>query len=496
MKYALTFFTWLVFIISTAAPAAANAVLGDNMRLHIPWLAHGGAVYAMDLDAQSDGNQVYFTIDGVRPREVTLSPEAANAAATFQVESQTLRVPRVSYGGGLYRLDLLLATRDGQTVFNLAGAAAAEDPPNRGALVSATLLRHLNTAEILALLPAGASFLVQAQYGISIYKIVYTTVDPYGNATNASGMLAAPDGVQSPPLFSYQHGTVVLKDEVPSLEKSEGYYVAGLMASNGYLAVAADYLGLGDSSGLHTYMHAKSSATAVVDLMRAAKTWAAEQEIDLNGQTFVAGYSEGGFVTMAATRELEMFHSGEFTLTASAPMAGPYSISGEMSKIVLDGDAVPTPYYFPYTLLAGDNVYGLGDDYDDLLASPWSTTVPPLFDGLHTSGQIDAALPDAPRDILPATLLETYGNDEFAPINLALRDNDLYRWAPQTRMNLYHCTDDDQVPFANSQVAYDSFIARGAERVELKSLIFGDHASCAIPTLLIMKDWFDSLATR
>ncbi len=496
MKNALTFFTWFLLMAFTAAPAGANAVLGDNMRLHIPWLVHGGTVYALDLDANAEGGQVYFTVSGVRQRDVTLSQEAMTAAATFQVENQTMRVPRVSYGGALYRLDLLLATRDGQNVFNLAAAAPADDPADRGALVSATLLRQLSTAEILALLPAGASFLVQAQYAISAYKIVYKTVDPYGNSINASGALFMPDGLQSVPLFSYQHGTVLLKDSVPSREESDGYFVAGLMASNGYLAVAADYLGLGDSGGLHTYMHAKTSATAVVDLLRAAKAWAEEREIDLNGQTFLAGYSEGGFVTMAASRELEMFHSAEFTLTASAPMAGPYSISGEMSEIVLDGDTVPNPYYFPYTLLAGDAVYGLGDEYDDLLAAPYSTTIPPLFDGMHSGGEINAASAEAPRDMLSATLLATYGVDEFAPVNLVLRDNDLYRWTPQTRMNLYHCTADDQVPFSNSQVAYDSFIANGAENVELQPLIFGDHGACAIPALLIMKDWIDSLATR
>ncbi|MCP4692654.1 MAG: hypothetical protein GY859_31730, partial [Desulfobacterales bacterium] len=438
MKKALTFFTLFVFMVSTAASVGANAIIGDNLRLHIPWLTHDGAVYSLDLDLQLGGEPKYFTVSGSRERNVTLSAEAENAAAFFLGDGQTLRIPRASYGGAIFRLDLQIGALDGATVLNLVGVAPADDPADRGEIVSATLLRQLTTTEIIGLLPSTAALLVQAQYAVSIYKIVYKTVDPYGNSTSASGILAAPDNLQSLPLFSYQHGTAVLKDAVPSREQSDGYFVAALMAGNGYLAVAPDFLGMGDSSGLHTYMHAKSSATAVVDLMRAAKTWAAGQEIALNGQTFLGGYSEGGFVTMAATRELEMFHAGEFTLTGSAPMAGPYSISGEMSQIVLDGDTVVNPYYFPYTLLAGDNIYGLGDVYADLMASPYDTTVPPLFDGQHSGAEINAELPDVPRDMLSAVLLSSYGVDEYAPINLALRDNDLYRWTPQTRMNLYH----------------------------------------------------------
>ena len=42
-------------------------------------------------------------------------------------------------------------------------------------------------------------------------------------------------------------------------------------------------------------------------------------------ELFLLGYSEGGYATMALHRELQQFHSDEFTVTASAPMAGPWS---------------------------------------------------------------------------------------------------------------------------------------------------------------------------
>jgi len=80
-----------------------------------------------------------------------------------------------------------------------------------------------------------------------------------------------------------------------------------LFATTGYAAVVPDYLGLGDSPGLQLYHHARSEATACVDLLRAARTWCASNNVELNDQLFLAGYSHGGHVTMALHRELEPF---------------------------------------------------------------------------------------------------------------------------------------------------------------------------------------------
>jgi len=493
MKKIITLCAWTVLIIAIAVPAGANAIIGDNLRLHIPWIIAGEDVYSMDLDIHLE-DPMYCTISDLKLRNITLSSEVLNAAAVFLGESQILSVPRASYGGRIYKLNLSLASRNGLTVFDIISITNADTPAKRGTIISSTLIDTLSVDDITALLPAGASSFVQLLYSVSLYKIVYTTVDPYGNATNATGLLATPDVVGlSLPFISYQHGTAVVKASAPSEDStSDGYLVATLMASEGYLAIAPDYLGMGQSFGLHPYMHAKSSATAVVDMMRAAKIWADNQKVNLNGKTFLTGYSEGGFVTMAATREIEFFHAEEFNLTAVAPMAGPYSISGVMMDIIKNQESVINPYYFPYSLLAANNVYGLIDNYDDLFASPYSSTIPPLYDGMHSSGQINSELPSIPYNILSPVLIEQYGNDDNAPINLSLKDNDLIYWTPKVEMNLYHCLDDKQVPFANSQIAYDSFIKNGATGVTLIPLTFGSHTACAIPAMMLMNAWFET----
>ena len=60
-------------------------------------------------------------------------------------------------------------------------------------------------------------------------------------------------------------------------------------------------------------------------------------------------------------------------------------------------------------------------------------------------------------------------------------------------MRLYHCRADSDVIILNSQVARDSFQARGATQVQLIDPDpSADHGECSIPALLFAKKWFDS----
>ena len=61
-------------------------------------------------------------------------------------------------------------------------------------------------------------------------------------------------------------------------------------------------------------------------------------------------------------------------------------------------------------------------------------------------------------------------------------------------MRMYHCSGDADVLYANSQVAYSNFLARGAAQVQLIDPLPGaDHGGCFLPSLSAAKTWFDSL---
>jgi pimeloyl-ACP methyl ester carboxylesterase len=363
----------------------------------------------------------------------------------------------------------------------------------RGRVVSVSDRLFVSLAEISVLLDLG-EIPVTPEYAVDLYKIVYETLDPEGGRTQASAAMVLPVGMDRPlPLLSYQHGTLVLTNDVPSVFNEQVLPGIGF-AAIGYAVVLPDLLGLGDSPGLHPYHHARSEATAGVDALRATRSWCLAQNVGLNGQTFLIGYSQGGHATMALQRELELFHRDEFTVTASAPMAGAYDLSGVTANDLLSGRLMPNPYYLLYLLAACQDVYRLTNNLADLLAPPYHTTLPPLMNGATPSSVINQAMPPDARLILQPSILASLESQPQHPLRAILRDNDLYDWTPTAPTRLYHCRADQDVIFANSEVAHASFHSRGATQVQLIDPDpTADHGDCALPAFLLARDWFETL---
>jgi len=368
-------------------------------------------------------------------------------------------------------------------------------PATRGKLLSTSLLQFY-TASTLNTIFSANEFPVTAQFGVNYYKVVYETIDPLGGKTKASGAMFLPLNVgKAVPLLSYQHGTTTLTNDVASVLNG-GEYLAGLVfASAGYAVALPDYLGLGDSPGFHPYVHARSEATASVDMLRATRQFCASNGVALNSQIFLIGYSQGGHATMALHREIEKYHTNEFTVTASAPMAGPYDMSGVEFNDMLAPRCPPNPYYYPYVLIAYQSVYALSPDWSGVFSTPYNSTMPALFNGNIDGSIINTYLPACNiSNIMSVALLASLQNDPSAPLLQALRDNDVDQWKPMAPMRMYHCAADADVPYANSQVAYSNFLARGASQVQLNDPApDADHNGCFLPSFLAAKTWFDTL---
>ncbi len=364
----------------------------------------------------------------------------------------------------------------------------------RGRLLSATLVTNLSQFQIQLIFAFGG-VPVTPQTGVKVYRLIYETVDAQGLRTQASGALCLPEPLPASglPLVSYQHGTVTEREDVPSRLNLEGF-IGVAMATSGYAAVLPDYLGLGDSPGVHPYHHAKSEATCVIDLLRAARRQCASNGVALSGKLFLTGYSHGGHATLAALREIESLHADEFPVTACAPGAGAYDLSGVSADDFLADKAKPNPYYLPYLLVGLQDVYAWADSWSDLLVPPYDSEIPPLFDGRHGSGEINAKLPSKPVLILRPEVIDSLRNNPDDGLRAVLRENDLIDWTPRTPLRLYHCSGDQDVSPANMASALASFHERGATQVQaLDPLPGADHGSCAQPALLAAKAWFDTL---
>lgn len=360
-------------------------------------------------------------------------------------------------------------------------------------LVSATLLGSKTKAELIAQL--GVPFI---QYDVKFYKITYTTPDVNGVTDTVSGLLAAPVAPDKVfPRLVYQHGTSGSKQDVPSNLNDDGDEgnIALFFAGMGFVSLAPDYLGLGVSKGFHPYVHAATEASVALDMLRATQSFAPQNHlINTNTQLFVTGYSQGGHGAMALHREIETNLAGEFTVTAAAPLSGPYSISGVMRDLILSNKVYYYPAYLANTTLSYQTVYGnLFTQLTDIFKPAYAALIAPFYSGSSNLSDLNTQLIDAlianegaciPTKMLKDSIIQIVTNNPVHPINLALADNDVHRWKAKAPTRLFYCMNDDQVPFANSLIARDTMTAYGAaDLVATDVKPDANHTGCVVPAL-------------
>jgi pimeloyl-ACP methyl ester carboxylesterase len=374
--------------------------------------------------------------------------------------------------------------------------------PERGTIIgNPVLMGNYSKTLIATTLETVAEDYAQnfnCNYDVVLYKIDYNTIDPAGNSTKASGLIIVPqDSTKLFPLLSWQHGTVLKKTNVPS--HLQGDFQVGLVfATDGYIVACPDYLGMGDGSNLHPYLHAPSEATAVIDLLRATRLFCQNMGYLLNEQLFLAGYSQGGHVTMATLKTIEEQYSAEFTVTACSPMAGPYDLSETQLSFVMRDSAYPIPSILPYIIFAYNNVYQMYPDLSSVFLSQYYNEFKEYFNSSHAYEYdvVDDLWPPSkiPSVVLKSEIIESIMHDPDNPIVLALKENNLYDWAPKSPIHLCHCDADDIVSYQNSVVAYNSFVQHGSTNIKLvMPLHGGTHATCGIPSIVDAITWFDSL---
>ncbi len=368
--------------------------------------------------------------------------------------------------------------------------------PQRGEIIGQSLLKHYTTAEIQAVytqlgLPV---FLSPINYEIDLYKVQYWTPNAQGTQlVPATGVVCYPSAYPcGAPVMLYHHGTTFWDTGLPS-DLGFEVNVGIVFAANGYLVVMPDYLGLGDSPGRHPYVHAASEASSSIDMLRSARILSDTLDVDWNEQLFLTGYSQGGHAGMATFREIETQLNSEFSITAVSLGAGPYDMSVTTRNAMLTPRSnLTNSYNMVYVILSYQEVYGtLYDSLSEYFVAPYDSLIPLIFarEGALTS----LPLADTAINMLQPTVLQAVQADSLHPLNVALRDNDVYDWTPLAPVRLYYCEADAEVPYQNSVVARDQMVLNGSTSINAISAgATLDHTGCLIPTLIQTKLFFDS----
>jgi poly(3-hydroxybutyrate) depolymerase len=334
-----------------------------------------------------------------------------------------------------------------------ARGTLVENPPFRIASVDATTLAaelgaSASGAQLLQVTGAPAC-------GVDFNYMHYWTVNasPTGDeAASASAALMVPTGAapncSGPrPILLYAHGTQTDRNaniaDITDPNNSEGALIAAMFAAQGYIVVAPNYVGYDTSNGrFHPYLNADAQSKDMIDALAAARKALGKVLANTttdNGKLFITGYSQGGYVAMATHKAMQ---AAGTTVTASAPMSGPYALEAFGDAVFFGnvdlGSTIFTPLLATSFQKSYGNIYASTSDlFEDAYAGSIEGLLPngTPIDQLIGSGKLPqlqlfhdtvwdtgSAQLDATLNV-PANPLFALG---FGPANLV---KDSYRFA-------------------------------------------------------------------
>jgi pimeloyl-ACP methyl ester carboxylesterase len=399
--------------------------------------------------------------------------------------------------------------------------------PTIGFDSASTNQQILATSINAGLAPSNPNYKVA--FGIKSYKIIYTTTDDKGLDVNASGLVTIPIPTEaflnalkaqgrtySMSIISDQHGTIFEDKDAPTTSVGGLPAFMGVIQANqipsstplpflmsavgGFITVQPDYIGYGASKGSHShpYLLEKSSASATVDLIKAVVKFANDSNLPFNGQVFLSGYSEGGYVTMATAKEIEANHP-YINLMGIAPMAGPYDLNATAMGVISQ-PTMGRPDFIGGIINSYASVYDF--NLTDILNEPYATILPELYTGETSSEDIRGELDENVSKFFVPTYRYDFLTNQNNNLRKAFVENTPLDWSPKTKVKLLHCTNDEVISSQLSQIAYAKLSENNNTNVELElidEILDGTppsvHVVCGTKTYPIAIDWFNKIRT-
>ena len=217
--------------------------------------------------------------------------------------------------------------------------------------------RNFPDFNVPAVLPAFDPARMGARYDVELHRLVAPLVIPEtGESVTVSGLLALPVGVTGPlPVVSWQHGTVLTFDGVPSnlikladpayvvsypTDSSETLFNVHRFAGQGYAVIAADYVGKGPFRNGRGEAYAVKEVTVATCLriLEAGLATLYSKGIE-TGPLFVNGWSQGALNSQWLTQELRR----RKVAVAATSAASPFNELTETMRFWTGVQTYPTP---------------------------------------------------------------------------------------------------------------------------------------------------------
>lgn len=335
------------------------------------------------------------------------------------------------------------------------------------------------------------------KFNVKLYKLTFASQVPELNnlAIESTGLVAIPETTDTElPLLSYQHGTTFEKDRVPSQPENsfETRLLLTQFASQGYVVIAADYFGLGDSDLPNAYLQWRSSEQACLDFYSAAVEFL-EQQAELKATAFFTfGWSQGGYNNMFFLRRLE---DAGIPVNASATASAPVDLEFFVVRGVCNPrhfDAVYTPAALGNLLFAFEKYGNLPGLAREAIRPEYYQTAEDFYFFKLNLFEYLKKTTSSTRDFLNPEFVQQLEVGQSRLTGL-LEESKGYRWLSRTPLRAYTGGMDEAVPeyLARFGVDYQTLLGKENGR-SISAGENADHRSTFVFAVIDLKPWFDS----